>query len=321
MEFQYSGVFDPSRYETQGLCDGISLRRHKEPVKEIAGIRRAQEDWTNSVGPLGSYQGGLNAECSFVQVTVPECLPERLEIISYANEFAFLYDDVMEKMDEDQGMGGNRQILDVFIEKSQKSGIESKDLGAKKIQSQILSEMMAIDKERALIAMNSWSANVELTAGRERSAPFTTLEEYLPYRTIDAGELLWFGTVIFGMALTILEEELDLCKQLARPAYVALSLTNNLFSWEKERDQAERDGIPHVINAIWVLIHERSITELEAKDLCRAKIKESVAEYTCVVEDSKKNPDLSLDVRKYLEALQYSISGNLVWSLSCPRYN
>lgn len=123
------------------------------------------------------------------------------------------------------------------------------------------------------------------------------------------------------MALTILEEELDLCKQLARPAYVALSLTNNLFSWEKERDQAERDGIPHVINAIWVLIHERSITELEAKDLCRAKIKESVAEYTCVVEDSKKNPDLSLDVRKYLEALQYSISGNLVWSLSCPRYN
>ncbi|MCJ1261630.1 hypothetical protein MMC22_001496 [Lobaria immixta] len=215
-------------------------------------------------------------------------------------------------------MGGNRQILDVLIEKNQKSG---KDLGAKKIQLQILSEMTAIDKERALIIMNSWSTLMELSAGRERSAPFTTLEEYLPYRVIDVGEPFWFGAVTFSMALTILEEELDLCKQLARPAFVTLSLTNDLFSWEKERDQAERDGIPHVMNAIWILIQERSITELEAKDLCRAKIKESVAEYTCVVEDAKKNPDLSLDVRKYLEALQYSISGNLVWSLSCPRYN
>lgn len=27
-----------------------------------------------------------------MSVTVPECLPERLEVISYANEFAFLHD-------------------------------------------------------------------------------------------------------------------------------------------------------------------------------------------------------------------------------------
>lgn len=88
-----------------------------------------------------------------------------------------------------KGMGGNRQISDAFIEKNQKCGIESKDLGAKKIQLQILSEMTAIDKERALITKNSWSAHMELIAGRERSAPLTTLEEYLPHRIIDAGEL------------------------------------------------------------------------------------------------------------------------------------
>lgn len=95
MEFQYSDIIDPSRYETQGLCDGISLRRHKEPVKEIAGVRRAQEDWTNFVGPLRSYNGCLSAEYRFVQVAVPECLPERLEIISYALEFGFLYDGIV----------------------------------------------------------------------------------------------------------------------------------------------------------------------------------------------------------------------------------
>jgi hypothetical protein len=44
------------------------------------------------VNRLSGYHGGLGPEFSFVRVTVPECLPERLEIISYANEYAFLYD-------------------------------------------------------------------------------------------------------------------------------------------------------------------------------------------------------------------------------------
>ena len=122
------------------------------------------------------------------------------------------------------------------------------------------------------------------------------------------------------MALTIPDEELDLCKRLARPAFAAISLTNDLFSWEKERDAARRDGLPHVVNAIWVLMREHSITELDAKRFCRTKIKEYIAEYADVVERTKNNLDLSLDLRTYIEALQYSHSGNLVWSIYCPRY-
>lgn len=122
------------------------------------------------------------------------------------------------------------------------------------------------------------------------------------------------------MALTIPEEELQLCKELARPGFAALSLTNDLFSWEKERDAAKRDGVPHVINGIWVLMNERSITELEAKKQCRILIREYVAEYVSIVETTKNNLSLSLDLRTYVEAIQYSVSGNLVWSLYCPRY-
>lgn len=122
------------------------------------------------------------------------------------------------------------------------------------------------------------------------------------------------------MALTIPQEELELSKQLTRPGYAAISLTNDLYSWQKERDAAKRDNVKHVVNVIWVLMQERSITEDEAKAMCRAKIKEYVAEFVCLVEDAKHNFSLSLDTRKYVEAIQYSLSGNLVWSLYCPRY-
>ena len=127
--------------------------------------------------------------------------------------------------------------------------------------------------------------------------------------------------VTFGMALTIPEHEADLCKELVRPAFAALSLTNDLFSWEKERDAAERHCYPHVVNAIWVLMREHSITELEAQKLCREKIGENVDKSVRVCRETRENFAISLDLRKYVEAIQYSMSGNLVWSIYCPRYH
>lgn len=92
MEFQYSYEIDPQFYETDGLDLGLPLRMHLDPYKEINGALRAQDDWSKNVRPVYGYKGGLGYPFSFIRVTVPECLPERLEIISYANEFAFLYD-------------------------------------------------------------------------------------------------------------------------------------------------------------------------------------------------------------------------------------
>lgn len=92
MEFCYSEEIDASRYETHDLDHGIPLRMHKDSVKEINGALRAQKDWTHYVRPVHGYKGGLANPYGFISVTIPECRPERLEVVSYANEFAFLYD-------------------------------------------------------------------------------------------------------------------------------------------------------------------------------------------------------------------------------------
>ena len=123
------------------------------------------------------------------------------------------------------------------------------------------------------------------------------------------------------MELTIPEGEMDLCKRLVRPAFAALGLTNDLFSWDKERDAAKERGQPHVVNAIWVLMGELSIPENQAKAVCREKIQESVADCLVKVKEAQSDPELSPDLRAFVEAIQYSVSGNLVWSLDCPRYH
>ncbi|GJC78710.1 fusicoccadiene synthase [Colletotrichum liriopes] len=105
------------------------------------------------------------------------------------------------------------------------------------------------------------------------------------------------------------------------PAWIAVGLQNDLWSWPKEEDAAKKQGKGHVINAIWVLMQEHKTDVRGAAQICRRLIKEYVAKYLQIVKESRNNHLLSPDLRKYIEAMKYSISGNVVWSLTCPRYN
>lgn len=95
MEYQYSRLVDPAEYKLDGLnglLDDIPLREHTHSIQEDVGSIRAQEDWSRFVSPIKHYKGGLAPRFNFMSVTIPECLPDRLEIVSSMNEFAFLHD-------------------------------------------------------------------------------------------------------------------------------------------------------------------------------------------------------------------------------------
>ncbi|KAI1443510.1 fusicoccadiene synthase [Annulohypoxylon stygium] len=320
MEYQYSEEIDQDLYDLQGLGIGVPLRMHKDFVKEIEGTLRLQRDWNKYISQVDGYNGGLGHRFHFMSATIPECLPDRLEVISYANEFAFLYDDEMEKLDIAEYSKENSGILDTFHRALDRK-IEPHARPEKKIQAKILEEMLAIDPPRAAIMMNSWATFVQ-SASRSRTLPYETLEEYVPARVIDAGELIWFGFLTFGMALTIPDEEYELCNALAKPAYAALGLTNDLYSWEKERLAAENSGQGHVFNVIWVIMKERSVGEEKAKSICRAEIKKQITAYCRVVDGVLNNPSMhvSKDLQTYLQALLHSYVGNIAWSFTCPRY-
>lgn len=92
MDFQYSDTVDLQSYRTDGLCDGIPLRINRDSFGELKGALRCQNDWSEYVCPVANFKGTMGTPFSFIRVSIPEALPDRLEIISYANEFAFIYD-------------------------------------------------------------------------------------------------------------------------------------------------------------------------------------------------------------------------------------
>lgn len=82
----------------------------------------------------------------------------------------------------------NNEFLDTFGKHTFDQKLGSTTRPEKRLQAQILAEMMAIDRERAITTMKAWATFVQL-ASQTRSAPFDTLKEYIPARVIDAGEL------------------------------------------------------------------------------------------------------------------------------------
>jgi hypothetical protein len=79
-------------------------------------------------------------------------------------------------------------FLDAFGVKALEHKTDKGAAPEKMLQAQILADMMAIDRPRALVTMKAWATFVQL-ASRTRSEPFDTLDSYVPARVIDAGEL------------------------------------------------------------------------------------------------------------------------------------
>ncbi|KAJ5159723.1 geranylgeranyl pyrophosphate synthase [Penicillium canariense] len=314
MAFKYSTRIDSALYDKEGLCPGINLRRHEAGDLEEVGAFRAQEDWRRLVGPLEKpYAGLLGPDFSFVTAAVPECLPERIEIVSYALEFGFIHDDVIDKEIEDASLDEMENALE---QGGQSGQIEEKGAsGMKKIVAQILRDMMAIDPERAMTVAKSWAAGVGHSNRRQEDAQFNTLEEYLPYRAFDVGYMLWHGLVLFGCGITVPDEEADEARRLITPALLTASLTNDLFSFEKER------GDVNVQNAVLVVMREHGCSEEEAREVCKQRIRIECANYVRHVKEIQTRTDVSDELKRYIDTMQYTLSANAAWSTNCPRYN
>ncbi|KAK3345873.1 isoprenoid synthase domain-containing protein [Lasiosphaeria hispida] len=322
MEFRYSSVLDPSIYDTatQGLLDGVQIRVHKGRVLDDLGIIRAQKDWREHVSPLNGYRGCLHPGHSYVTILVPECLPDRLEIMGYATEFAFLQDDVFEN--EDRGADALNDMLEGFQHVSiDGPARQDKQSASRKLQSKMILEMLSIDRERALTAIKSWSKFLEAGGGGGCAAAFTNMDDYVEFRIQDIGSVVLGGFLKFSLAITMSEEEDRACADLLRSAWIVCGLANDLFSWEVEHRDAIRCGRSFVSNALWVMMQENEIDLATAKKACRQVIRANFEQYQDAVKAAKGHHTYSEAVIRYLDGWLHVIAGTIVWSATCPRYN
>lgn len=84
-------------------------------------------------------------------------------------------------------------MMEAFLEGARGATIavngHSTSAGKRRMQSKLLLEMMEIDRDCAIVTMKAWAKFVEVGSSRQHATIFDKLEDYLPYRIMDVGEM------------------------------------------------------------------------------------------------------------------------------------
>lgn len=103
---------------------------------------------------------------------------------------------------------------------------------------------------------------------------------------------------------------------------MSVTLTNDIWSYGKEAEAAEKSGKPgDFVNALVVLMREHNCSIEEAERLCRARNKIEVAKCLQTTKETRERTDVSQDLKDYLYHMLFGVSGNAIWSTQCRRYH
>ncbi|OJJ72250.1 hypothetical protein ASPBRDRAFT_675371 [Aspergillus brasiliensis CBS 101740] len=309
-----------SSSDIQGFCHNYPLRRHKYEDQANKGSQQCRDDWEQYIGPIERWGCGNPWEGHFAAVVLPFCRPDRIAIISYCFEYAFMYDNVVESAAKST-VNINRD--DIALDETEYRTVRSVT-GTKQIQSKMLLDLLSIDPVCAEVVIDSWKTMIDTTVKQDKTRTFSNLEEYVDFRIIDTGAPFVDTLMRFGMNILLTPEEEELVAPIVKPCYAALGLANDYFSFdiEWEEFQQPESNQSTMTNAVWLFMQWHQVDEQEAKRRVRQVTNDYEREYQQRVRDfisgeGKSNTKLQL----YLTALGYQIPGNIAWSLRCPRYH
>ncbi|KAK4220764.1 isoprenoid synthase domain-containing protein [Podospora fimiseda] len=323
---RYSSILDPSDYgegDTHGLVDGIQLRIGNKDHRADLGSISAIRDWRKHVDPnVGLYGGGLHARMHLVHIGVPDCIPERLFIVAYATEFAFLNDDFFDNAEQGKALESrDGAIVGLTVPDAMMSPDKQSERakGIQKLQSWLISEMMAIDPERAMLTVKLWTDY--LKEGTCSRVEYCNVTDYLQYRLDDVGGKFWEAMIKFGTGITIPDHEKQISDDISRNAWIAMALINDLYSWDKELRLANELKLTYMFNVIWIIMQEQGVDLEIAKQVCISMIQENIQRFQLGLKELEEKGKSSTDLFLFMEAVKNTVWAGAVWSMASPRYN
>ncbi|CEN60522.1 hypothetical protein ASPCAL02958 [Aspergillus calidoustus] len=278
-------------------------------------------------GSIGKVVGGLSAHTAdFTALCAPEALPERIGLCSYFIEYAFVHDD----MSVDAVQGGQDNDVQKNRTLSQALGpkrledlqdIAGGGLKRKQARAKIWAVLNEIDQDylgRCQRTFKQWHE----TGQQMRDEKVTNLEDYLAGRALECGANWVVRMMGWASGVELTREEEVETGPVTYLAFVVLAVTNDLWSWEKEKRVTRRSGdaLP-LINAVHMVMQMQDTTEETAKQTVHNIICEHEKQYCLLRDKYLGRPCTSMSVRKWFQVLELSMAGNALWSIHTPRYH
>ena len=128
----------------------------------------------------------------------------------------------------------------------------------------------------------------------------------------------------YGMDLHISAEELETVTDIERNCGRHIAIVNDVFSYEKEM-QASRSSDQEgaiLCNAVQVLSSQLFVGVDPSKHILSTLVREWEYKHKELVKRRLANvPECSRELQAYINALEYHMSGNELWSRTTKRYS
>ncbi|KAJ5721020.1 uncharacterized protein N7483_008954 [Penicillium malachiteum] len=257
-------------------------------------------------------------------LTMPECLPERLSLITLFTESTFLNDDYYDKAGAEK-VDIYNQRLKKALRTENHEGKPDHTSGlykGKQLQAGFLIKMLQIDHELASDVMSTYSRILDAASVLGKSG-LLTLREYCNFRLFNSGMETYQDMCCFGIGLKIDRKAKEKLALIVNVAHTSTFLINDYYSWPKEvREYFEVDENPNLpVNAVCIMMQYHGCSEQEALQGVRDEIiTQQKLHLSMIKELEESEGPLPETWRVYIEAAQYPATGSEIWSIYSPRY-
>ncbi|KAJ5275367.1 geranylgeranyl pyrophosphate synthase [Penicillium chrysogenum] len=202
------------------------------------GSKRTVNDFEKAYGvqrhdypPCTDSPGGNMNSLSY-----PEVLPERLELTTYTTELGFLHDDYTEAENITSSEGMHKRLnYAMNLTNTESPDCSTNSFLMRKIFSAIALECLEVDLQPGLNLLKSYSEQWLKVVDEFAIPRFPTFDEYLEHRLKDSGTYVAFYQIAFGAGICLTKEDFNLMETLFKVAGENVMLTNDYYSWRKER--------------------------------------------------------------------------------------
>ncbi|KAE8132747.1 isoprenoid synthase domain-containing protein [Aspergillus pseudotamarii] len=148
---------------------------------------------------------------------------------------------------------------------------------------------------------------------------FESLRNYLDFRSDDIAREFIITQVMFACNIHLSETEIQVFNNLIRIHVTHLSLTNDLYSFERENKEHERTG-GLIINAIEVIRHVYQVSLVTAKQLTRGFILDTERAFSGEFKKLISSGLLNNGQIRFAKALAECLAGQIFYSITSGRY-
>ncbi|TLS26487.1 hypothetical protein PpBr36_04268 [Pyricularia pennisetigena] len=324
--YPYSEPVARETVVASGALTSLPVRIHRHNDLADAGAICLTGDWGRIMGD-GQDKKSNGSPCgvgnwgSFIW---PESLPDRLGLLCYLLDVGCFHDDACEEMSIAAAQIEHMD-LDAAMDVSDARNLsaDSRSAKTKDLVSTAILECVQVDRVGGLRMLEAyrkkWLAIME-TYDTEK---IETLDEYFESRANNGGMGAYYAMLEFSLGIVVTDEEYRMMAVPIQHVERCMLLTNDYWSWPREREQAKTQEAGKVFNTIWFMMKQHpDWTEAQAK----RKVAEMVVEEEAKWVQSKdafyaQHPGLRPELIKLLENLHTALAGNDYWSSQCYRHN